>query len=67
MIRMSNLTDKQRLPQLRMASLPGIQPPRYERMVCGKWVMCNHSRADLIVGVFNRMARRLWQQKKNPA
>lgn len=50
---MSNLIVNLRLPQLRMRPVTGAALFRYERMVCGKWVSCNHSRATAIVGVFS--------------
>ncbi len=53
---MSNLTAIPHLPQLRSIPLPEAPSFRYERMVAGRWVPCNHSRAALIVGVFNRRA-----------
>ena len=53
---MSNLTVNSHLPQLRMIPVPGAPLFRYERMVAGRWVSCNHSRAVSIVGVFNRRA-----------
>jgi len=59
---MSNLTAIPRLPQLRSFPLPDAPLFRYERMVAGRWVACNHSRAALIVGVFNRRAA-AWYSK----
>ena len=56
---MSNLIVNLRLPQLRMRPVTGAALFRYERMVCGKWVSCNHSRATAIVGVFNRRVKAL--------
>lgn len=50
---MSNLISISHLPQLRVILIPGL-PLLYERMVLGRWVPCNHSRASGIVGVFNR-------------
>lgn len=56
---MSNLTAIPRLPQLRSFPLPDAPLFRYERMVAGRWVACNHSRAVAIVGVYYRKAKRL--------
>lgn len=56
---MSNLIVNLRLPQLRMRPVTGAALFQYERMVCGKWVSCNHSRATAIVGVFNRRVKAL--------
>lgn len=53
---MNSVTTKCRFPQLRSTPVPGVPLFRYERMVLGKWVSCNHSRAKAIVGVFNRRA-----------
>nr|DAT42205.1 MAG TPA: hypothetical protein [Caudoviricetes sp.] len=62
MIRMSNLIVNLHLPQLRMYPVPGVSSFRYERMVGGKWVECNHSRARGVVGVFNRRAKALCEK-----
>nr|DAZ17304.1 MAG TPA: hypothetical protein [Caudoviricetes sp.] len=59
---MSNLIVNLQLPQLRMYPIPGVSSFRYERMVCGKWVECNHSRARGVVGVFNRRAKALCEK-----
>lgn len=48
---MNSLTVNNRLPQLRGIPVPGFPLFRYERMVSGRWVPCNHSRAKGIVGV----------------
>lgn len=56
---MNNLIVNLRLPQLRMRPVTGAAQFRYERMVCGKWVSCNHSRATAIVVVFNRRVKAL--------
>ncbi|EDV1505338.1 peptidase [Salmonella enterica subsp. salamae] len=54
---MNSLTVNNRLPQLRGIPVPGFPLFRYERMVSGRWVPCNHSRAKGIVGVFYRRAK----------
>ncbi len=59
---MSNLIVNLHLPQLRMYPIPGVSSFRYERMVGGKWVECNHSRARGVVGVFNRRAKALCEK-----
>lgn len=56
---MNSLTVNNRLPQLRGIPVTGTSSFRYERMVSGRWVACNHSRAIGIVGVFQRRAKRL--------
>ncbi len=56
---MNSLTVNNRLPQLRAIPVQGTSSFRYERMVSGRWVPCNHSRARLIVGAFNRKAKNL--------
>lgn len=56
---MNSLTINNRLPQLRAIPVQGTSSFRYERMVSGRWVPCNHSRARLIVGAFNRKAKNL--------
>ncbi len=56
---MNSLTANSRLPQLRGIPVPGTTLFRYERMVSGRWVACNHSRAASIVGVYSRRARAL--------
>ncbi len=56
---MNSLTVNNRLPQLRAIPVQGTPSFRYERMVSGRWVPCNHSRARLIVGAFNRKAKSL--------
>lgn len=53
---MSNLTENCHLPQLRAIPIQGTPLFQYVRMVSGRWVVCNHSRALAIVGVFNRRA-----------
>lgn len=55
---MNSLTVNHRLPQLRAIPVKGSSF-RYERMVSGRWVQCNHSRVRLIVGAFNRKAKNL--------
>lgn len=47
---MNSLTVKNRIPQLRAFPVRGYIMFRYERMVSGRWVPCNHSRAMAIVG-----------------
>lgn len=56
---MNSVTAINRLPQLRAIPVPGTPLFQYERMVSGRWVACNHSRAAGVVGVFNRKARKL--------
>ncbi len=56
---MNSLTAKGRLPQLRIIPVPGVQLFRYERRVANRWVVCNHSRAVGVVGVYNRRAKAL--------
>ncbi len=52
---MISLTTKLHFPQLRAVPLVGRGALfRYERMIKGRWVPCNHSRAAGIVGVVNR-------------
>lgn len=58
---MSSLTVNHRLPQLRGVPVHGASSFRYERMVSGRWVPCNHSRAMAIVGVWRRKAEVLCQ------
>lgn len=53
---MNSLTVNHRLPQLRGVPILGTSSFRYERMVSGRWVACNHSRALAIVGVWRRKA-----------
>lgn len=56
---MNSLTVNNRLPQLRGIPVYGTTLFRYERMVSGRWIPCNHSRAIAIVGVFQRRAKRI--------
>ena len=56
---MNSLTVNNRLPQLRGIPIAGTSSFRYERMVSGRWVPCNHSRAMAIVGVWRRKGRLL--------
>lgn len=56
---MNSLTVSNRIPQLRAFPVPGYIMFRYERMVSGRWIPCNHSRAIAIVGVFQRRAKRI--------
>lgn len=59
---MNSLTVNHRLPQLRGVPVHGASSFRYERMVSGRWVPCNHSRAMAIVGVWRRKAEVLCQK-----
>lgn len=56
---MNSLTVKNRIPQLRAFPVQGYIMFRYERMVSGRWVPCNHSRAMAIVGVWRRRGESL--------
>lgn len=56
---MNSLTVNNRLPQLRGIPIHGTSSFRYERMVSGRWVECNHSRAMAIVGVWRRKGEAL--------
>jgi len=56
---MNSLTVNHRLPQLRGFPVLGTSSFRYERMVSGRWVACNHSRAAAIVGVWRRKGESL--------
>ncbi|CAM8681621.1 hypothetical protein LECLMA074M_21940 [Leclercia sp. M-A074-M] len=56
---MNSLTVNHRLPQLRGFPVHGTTSFRYERMVSGRWVACNHSRAAAIVGVWRRKGESL--------
>lgn len=56
---MNSVTVNNRLPQLRGIPVIGTSSFRYERMVSGRWVPCNHSRAMAIVGVWRRKGRAL--------
>lgn len=56
---MNSLTVNHRLPQLRGFPVNGTSSFRYERMVSGRWVACNHSRAMAIVGVWRRKGESL--------
>lgn len=56
---MNSLTVKNRIPQLRAYPVRGYIMFRYERMVSGRWVPCNHSRAMAIVGVWRRRGESL--------
>lgn len=56
---MNSVTVINRLPQLRGIPVVGTSSFRYERMVSGRWVPCNHSRAMAIVGVWRRKGRAL--------
>lgn len=56
---MNSVTVNNRLPQLRGIPVVGTSSFRYERMVSGRWVACNHSRAMGIVGVWRRKGRSL--------
>ncbi len=56
---MNSLTVNHRLPQLRGFPVNGTPSFRYERMVSGRWVACNHSRALAIVGVWRRKGESL--------
>lgn len=56
---MNSLTVNHRLPQLRGFPVNGSPSFRYERMVSGRWVACNHSRAMAIVGVWRRKGESL--------
>ncbi len=58
---MNSLTVNNRLPQLRGIPVYGTTLFRYERMVSGRWIPCNHSRAIAIVGVFQRRAKRIYE------
>ena len=55
--RMNILQQKSGLPQFRCLPVLGGGNPasfRYERMIKGRWIPCNHSRVSGIVGVINR-------------
>lgn len=56
---MNSVTVNNRLPQLRGIPVHGTSSFRYERMVSGRWVPCNHSRAMAIVGIWSRKGRAL--------
>ena len=56
---MNSLTVNNRLPQLRGIPVYGTSSFRYERMVSGRWVPCNHRRAMAIVGVWRRKGESL--------
>jgi len=56
---MNSLTVNHRLPQLRGIPVHGTSSFRYERMVSGRWVPCNHSRALAVVGIYSRKAKQL--------
>jgi len=56
---MNSLTVNHRLPQLRGFPVNGTPSFRYERMVSGRWVACNHSREMAIVGVWRRKGESL--------
>ena len=56
---MNSLTVKNRIPQLRAFPVQGYIMFRYERMVSGRWVPCNHSRAMASVGVWRRRGESL--------
>lgn len=56
---MNSLTVKNRIPQLRAFPVRGYIMFRYERMVSGRWVPCNHSRAMAIVGAWRRRGESL--------
>ena len=56
---MNSVTVNNRLPQLRGIPVYGTSSFRYERMVSGRWVPCNHSRAMAIVGVWRRKGESL--------
>lgn len=56
---MNSLTVNNRLPQLRGIPVTGTSSFRYERMVSGRWVACNHSRAMAIVGIWRRKGKSL--------
>lgn len=56
---MNSLTVNNRLPQLRGIPVTGTSSFRYERMVSGRWVPCNHSRAMAIVGIWRRKGKSL--------
>lgn len=56
---MNSLTVNNRLPQLRGIPVHGTSSFRYERMVSGRWVPCNHSRVMAIVGVWRRKGESL--------
>lgn len=56
---MNSVTVNNRLPQLRGIPVVGTSSFRYERMVSGRWVPCNHSRAMAIVGVWRRKGESL--------
>ncbi len=56
---MNSLTVNHHLPQLRGFPVNGTPSFRYERMVSGRWVACNHSRAMAIVGVWRRKGESL--------
>lgn len=56
---MNSLTVKNRIPQLRAYPVRGYIMFRFERMVSGRWVPCNHSRAMAIVGVWRRRGESL--------
>lgn len=56
---MNSLTVKNRIPQLRAFPVRGYIMFRYERMVSGRWVPCNHSRAMAIVGIWRRRGESL--------
>lgn len=48
---MNIVAAKRSIPQLRCVC---VSPFRYERMIKGRWVPCNHSRARGIVGPVRR-------------
>ena len=56
---MNSVTVNNRLPQLRGIPVVGTSSFRYERMVSGRWVPCNHSRAMAIVGIWRRKGKSL--------
>lgn len=56
---MNSLTAKASLPQLRGIPVMGSNKFRYERMVSGKWVPCNHSEAIAAVGEWRLEMKRL--------
>lgn len=56
---MNSLTVNNRLPQLRGIPVTGTPSFRYERMVSGRWVACNHRRAMAIVGIWRRKGKSL--------
>lgn len=61
---MNNLTEEwrqhQHYPRIRVPILRAGAQWSYERRIAGRWITCNHKRAEAIVAVLRRKYARLY-------